>query len=61
MEHDTAAGSGGSILDVQWRDHRRLEELMDAYEAPEATAEQRGAAAPPSCRTNPISLARCSP
>ncbi len=39
-----ARGAGTSILDVQWRDHRRLEELMDAYEAPGATAEQRGAA-----------------
>jgi hemerythrin superfamily protein len=39
-----APGAGTSILDVQWRDHRRLEELMDAYEAPGATAEQRGAA-----------------
>ncbi len=39
-----AAHTGSSILDVQWRDHRRLEELMDAYEAPGATAEQRGEA-----------------
>lgn len=39
-----AARTGSSILDVQWRDHRRLEELMDAYEAPSATAEQRGEA-----------------
>ncbi len=39
-----AAHTGNSILDVQWRDHRRLEKLMDAYEAPGATAEQRGEA-----------------
>ncbi len=38
------AHTGNSILDVQWRDHRRLEKLMDAYEAPGATAEQRGEA-----------------
>ena len=39
-----APGSGTSILDVQWRDHRRLEELMDAYEAPGTSPEQRGEA-----------------
>ncbi len=39
-----APGAGTGILDVQWRDHRRLEELMDAYEAPGATPEQRGKA-----------------
>ncbi len=40
-----AAHTGSSsMLDVQWRDHRRLEKLIDDYEAPGATAEQRGEA-----------------